>query len=76
MRVYKKHIAGEMNSEGLQMCVICGEILTDYRGAMVPKGSAPLTGFPSGDIYVSKGSPTISQTSNPSPEYKVENCKP
>jgi hypothetical protein len=62
---YVRHIVGEMTEEGIQGCVICGEIITDYRGAMVPEGTPPLRGFDAGDIYVLKGNPTITQTGEP-----------
>ena len=31
------HKAGEL-TEGVQRCVICGFVLSDYRGAVVPEG--------------------------------------
>ena len=41
------HEAGHLTSEGLQLCVRCGYVLTDYRNAMVPEEHAgePLRGW-------------------------------
>lgn len=45
------HIAGPMSEEGVQYCSRCGEMLVDYRGAMVMNGSSPLTGYREG-VYI------------------------
>jgi hypothetical protein len=51
------HEAGELVN-GIQVCVYCGEILTDYRGAMVPDGTPPLLGFaPGAKVEVTPGWP-------------------
>lgn len=48
---YTKHIVGELVG-GIQRCVICGLVITDYRNAMVPDDTPPLRGFPEGPVYV------------------------
>lgn len=48
---YIKHISGEM-TDGVQKCVVCGHILSDYRGTMVPAGTPPLRGWNPGPVYV------------------------
>lgn len=61
------HEAGPLDAVGLQICVRCGVILTDYRGAMVPDGSGPLGGWETGaaiDVY--EGNPRmLSLTEDP-----------
>ena len=72
--MYTKHVSGEMTSEGVQNCVICGETLTDYRGSMVPKGSPPLRGFKCGElIYIKEGNPKITTTQTPL--ESITDCK-
>lgn len=50
------HVAGEY-SGGLQMCVVCGEIITDHRGydrmIDMETGKPPtnLRGFAEGPVY-------------------------
>lgn len=50
---YIKHTVGEMDEDMVQRCVICGEIISDYRNAMVPAGQKLPKGFEPGIIYVS-----------------------
>lgn len=69
---YVKHHVGELN-EMVQRCVLCGEIINDYRNAMWPQGQPAPTGFASGSLFISNGKmycPTIG-------EYDTfENCTP
>lgn len=63
---YIKHIAGVLK-DSVQRCIICGDVITDYRNTMVcqnPDGTVPaLNGFPEGDVYLSiQKSPQISTT--------------
>ena len=51
MSVSIEHLAGEMDRGGVQVCTRCGEIITDYRGVMVPDGTPPLRGFAPGPVY-------------------------
>lgn len=53
------HQAGNMTRRGVQICDRCGVILTDYRNAMVPEGSGPLSGWREGAfVEVFPGNPT------------------
>ncbi len=67
---YISHICGAL-IDGVQRCVLCGEIISDYRGAMVEAGSGPLKGFEEGKTIC------ISELKNPqiftSTEYMGEN---
>ena len=48
--IYTEHKAGEYE-DGLQICVLCGEILTDYTGVWMTSDGRPPQGFPEGKIY-------------------------
>lgn len=73
MRKYKKHIVADMDNSMIQRCIICGEIISDYTNAMWPSGQSPPKGFGAGEVYISKGFPTISTIQEP--EEGFENCK-
>lgn len=54
-----QHIAGILN-EGVQRCVRCAGVLSDYRHVLVPEGQAPLPGFVVGvGVYVEGSASTI-----------------
>lgn len=48
------HVAGVLR-DAVQRCIRCGQILSDYRGAAVLKGSRPLTGFAVGAAVAVQG---------------------
>jgi len=61
-----QHCISEMDNNGMQRCIVCGEILTYYSGIMAPVGSQALRGFDPGVIYVSLGQqPRIMTTIEP-----------
>jgi hypothetical protein len=69
---YVKHVVGELNGN-VQRCVICGEIINDYRNAMWPVGQPAPTGFAPGDLYITNGNPKMYVSSID--EYDTsENC--
>jgi hypothetical protein len=41
-------------SEGIQRCIICGEIIIDYRNVMYPKDQDPPKAWSVGLIFVTK----------------------
>lgn len=43
---FVKHFVDDMDYSGVQCCIICGEIICDYRNALVERGHK-LTGWPS-----------------------------
>ena len=49
---YIKHIVAEMDESLIQRCLICGEVISDYRNTMAPVGTV-ISGFPQGPVYVS-----------------------
>jgi hypothetical protein len=63
------HEAGPLDETGVQRCVRCDFVLTDYRGAMVPEGSGPLYGWAEGaSIEVLLGNPRYSGTTDQEPD--------
>jgi len=70
---YTQHIVGELIG-GIQTCVICGAVITDYRGTMVPDGTPPLRGFPAGPVYI-RGVNPIETTIYISDNDEFDVCK-
>jgi hypothetical protein len=65
------HVAGEL-LDGLQRCLRCGVILTDYRYAMVPSDQGPLTGWaPGASIEVIDGNPMVFSTVDEPPNCRA-----
>lgn len=67
---YIKHILGEFDEEGkIQRCIICGEIIHDYRGAMyAPEEDGSIIeskGWAEGDFYMSTGNPSYMTSREP-----------
>jgi hypothetical protein len=54
-----EHIAGPMSKYGVQRCLRCGEVLTDYRNALVVEGTLPLSGWPRGPVFVTGNATTL-----------------
>lgn len=48
------HLAGVLFA-GVQICTRCGDVLTDYRGAMVPEGQEALAGWAIGAFVETGG---------------------
>ncbi len=61
--VYTRHIVGDADEDRVQHCLVCGEIVSDYSGAMAWTGDGgPPTGFAPGEIFTftTGGSTTLS----------------
>lgn len=55
---YIRHVVSEMQ-DLVQRCVICGKVLSDYRGAMTDT-PGPIKGFPAGTLFVYESTnPTV-----------------
>lgn len=52
--LYIKHTVVDMDESMVQRCVLCGEVISDYRNSIAPEGTPPLKGWAAGDIYVSE----------------------
>lgn len=46
-----QHLVSNLSLDGVQPCLRCGEVLTDYRNTMVPVETPALGGFPPGPVY-------------------------
>jgi hypothetical protein len=69
---FVRHIVGQLD-EGVQRCVICGEIISDYRNTMMPAGTPPPKGFGAGEVFVKGGNP-IETTIAIRPGTPFKNC--
>ncbi len=66
--IYTEHHAGTFEA-GLQICILCGEVLCDYTGHWVSTdGKAPL-GWPEGKIYMTGFNPVTTTTVKPLENY-------
>lgn len=77
--VFTRHIVADMDASMVQRCLICGEIISDYRNAMWPNGQDPPKGWGSGPVYVLGGNPTTYMSEAAMAETSMlesENCKP
>lgn len=54
-KVFIKHIVNDMDESMFQHCVMCGEIITDYRNSLWT-GEAP-KGWAAGEVYIRNGEP-------------------
>lgn len=72
---YTKHIAGKFEN-WMQHCIICGEVISDYRNSMMPVGSPPPAGFPEGDVYISHSKNPQMFSREIASDDTFEDCKP
>lgn len=78
MPKYIRHVVGPM-VDLIQHCVICGEVIADYRGAMVhPAPTGPIQGWAEGNLFISVATnPTTFKTEAwPPPPEDVVDCAP
>lgn len=73
MALYIQHYVTEMDESMMQRCLYCGEVVSDYRNAMWPADQGPPRGFPTGELYVSVGFPTI--ITNQPPPPPIQDCR-
>lgn len=74
---WTKHILGKFNQEErTQRCIICGEVIHDYRGAMYApnEDGSPVIekGWVEGEHYVGGKNPT--QFWSNKPDGEIVNC--
>lgn len=71
------HKAGKLGDDGIQFCDLCGFVLTDYRGAMVPIGDPPLCGWAEGAfVDVTDGAPVAMRVTTELPTCVVTRISP
>jgi len=78
--IYVKHILAEYDEvERVQRCIICGEIIHDYRNAIFEsqEDADNNKGWVEGEHYVSYGNPQYFWSTPPvqNNETKIVNCK-
>lgn len=77
---FTKHIIGDM-VDGVQRCLICGEVINSHIGLAWPSGQAPPKPYQSGSYYVSDTTnPKITVGEDYMQGYiddghKIQNCK-
>ncbi len=59
MSEFVKHYVNDMDESMVQNCIFCGETINDYRNTMWPLSQPAPKGFGAGEVYISKGNPTI-----------------
>jgi hypothetical protein len=68
------HEAGELTRDGVQRCVRCGYVLTDYRHTLVVAGSPALGGWEVGafvEVVKGAGNPRYSGITEVPPDCEV-----
>jgi hypothetical protein len=71
---FTQHQVLEMDSTMVQRCLICGEVISDYRGLMGPIDNPLPQGYAPGAVYKSDiGNPRITTIQQPE---QFQKCKP
>lgn len=65
---YIEHYAGSFE-QGLQVCIYCGKVITDYTGHWVTPGGGKLTGFQEGPIWTTGVNPIETTSERPLENY-------
>jgi len=64
---WTKHIVSDINSDGIQRCILCGEEIYNSNGLSYPAGQPAPQGFPPGELYISEDTnPRITTNKEPS----------
>lgn len=76
---YIRHIVSELDETGVQRCIICGEIINDYRNLMWIKEDGPPKGFAPGVVIASSARNPKQLIAgayfNPGPRDSLTECK-
>ncbi len=67
---YIEHFAGEF-VDGLQVCAMCGAVITDYTGNWVSSDGVKPKGFPHGPIYTTGINPVQWTTVMPEESFGI-----
>lgn len=71
---FTQHQVAEMDSTMVQRCLICGEVISDYRGMIGPIDNPLPQGYAPGAVYVSNTrNPRITTIQEPD---NYQKCKP
>lgn len=70
-----EHQVVDMDETMVQHCIVCGEVINDYRNAMWPIDQGPPTGYSTGSVYISGKNPTVFVTTRPNRiEDVIQKC--
>lgn len=67
-----RHIVSEMK-DNIQRCIVCGEIIFDYRNVSYPTAQGRPWGFPAGELFIQGKNPTAYLSQLPAGET-AEDC--
>lgn len=56
---YTRHIVADMDETMVQRCLICGEVISDYRTCMYEINAGVPKGWAAGELFVRGGNPRI-----------------
>lgn len=65
---YIEHCAGSFE-QGLQVCIYCGKVITDYTGHWVSSDGAGLTGYQEGPVWITGVNPVETTSEMPLENY-------
>jgi hypothetical protein len=73
---HKQHVVDALDETLVQKCILCDEVIEDYRNAMFSPGTKlENIGWRPGVIYISQGTnPTIKQTELDDPNATIISC--
>lgn len=66
--IYTEHLAGAFE-DGLQVCVLCCKVITDYTGEWATSDGSKPQGFPEGPIYQCGTNPVQTMALKPLENY-------
>jgi hypothetical protein len=76
MSGFIKHHVIDMDESMIQRCILCGEVICDYRDVTYRLEDGPPKGFGAGNVYISKsGNPTVFKTDHWDPPPDAEKCR-
>ncbi len=73
MSEFVRHYVRDMESDLMQVCIYCGELISDYRNSMV-YGGGKISGFKEGYIYVSKNGNCTNYTTSLKEDVPFKIC--
>lgn len=66
--IYIEHLAGAFE-EGLQICTLCGKVITDYTGSWASTDGKTPRGFPEGPVWLTGTNPVQTMAIKPEENY-------
>lgn len=66
--IYTEHEAGDFE-DGLQICILCGKVITDYTGSWVSSDNSSIRGFAQGKVWQTGTNPVQTMGVEPLRNY-------